>query len=373
MVRRAVKRAASRAGIPTGTLQVKTSNLSFNRNTGEASTPAPVEFHFPSGQGRGVGASYSTSDSTVRVEHGVEFNMAASEQTGGMPVTATGSSLEIRRNDRTIVLKGPAIVREGARELSADSFSVELDADFHARRAVAEGHPQIRTPEGGGKISVSAAQLEAILNPAGWVEHVAADGNIIGTRQTAAGTDRFSASHVEFAMVPQKNLIQDMTATGGVTAESHQGGDSHVLKTDALRVAFSTRSASGRPGEPRGKADQQRIESAESLAPATIESHSASDVTTLHAKKFVAQLGPGGHLDKLLGHAGVEVRRQVGNSAPQTLSAAEMIATFGAHGEWDTLDERGERAVSTGGPPGHAPTMPISFARRTSSRSTDRR
>ena len=41
------------------------------------------------------------------------------------------------------------------------------------------------------------------------------------------------------------------------------------------------------------------------------------------------------------GHAGVEIRRQIGNAAPQTLSAAEMIATFGAHGEWDTLDERG--------------------------------
>jgi len=324
-----------------GTLQVKTSNLSFNRNTGEASTPAPVEFHFSSGGGRGVGASYSTSDSTVRVEHGVEFNMAASEQTGGMPVTASGSSLEIRRADRTVVLKGPAIVREGARELSADSFSVELDADYQARRAVAEGHPQIRTVEGGGKISVSAAQLEAVLNPAGWVERVAADGNVIGTRQTAAGTDRFSAAHVEFAMVPQKNLIQDMTATGGVTAESHQGGDSHVLKTDALRVTFSTASANGHPGEARGKADQQRIESAQSLAPATIQSTSSSDVTTLHAKKFVAQLGPGGRLDKLLGHAGVEMRRQAGNSAPQTLSAAEMIATFGPHGEWDTLDERG--------------------------------
>ncbi|MGA8766506.1 MAG: LPS export ABC transporter periplasmic protein LptC, partial [Candidatus Acidiferrales bacterium] len=100
-------------GHSMGTLQVKTSNLSFNRDTGEASTPAPVEFHFPSGQGRGVGASYSTSDSTVRVEHGVEFNMAATEQTGGVPVTASGSSLEIRRNDRTIVLNGPAIVREG--------------------------------------------------------------------------------------------------------------------------------------------------------------------------------------------------------------------------------------------------------------------
>jgi lipopolysaccharide export system protein LptA len=331
--------------LSAGSLHVKTSNLSFNRNTGEASTPAPVEFQFPSGTGHGVGVTYSASDATVRVEKEVEFDLAASEQTGGMPVTATGGSLEIRRDDRTVVLQGPAVIRQGARELSADRFSVELDADYHARRAFAEGHPQIRVSEGGGKIEVAATQLEAILNPAGWVERVAADGNIIGTRQTAAGTDRFSAAHVEFAMVPQNNLIQDMTATGNVTAETHRGADTHTLKTDALRVTFTSGSqgsaAATRPGEPRSKADQQRVESAETLAPATIESHTANDATTLHAKKFVAQLGADGRVDKLLGHAGVEVRRQIGSSAPQTLSAMEMIATFGAHGDWDALDERG--------------------------------
>jgi LPS export ABC transporter protein LptC len=334
--------AGGQAGLlSTGTLEVKTSNLSFDRNTGEASTPAPVEFRFPSGQGHGVGVTYSTSDSIVRVEQAVEFELNASSQTGGMPVTATGSSLEIRRADRTAVLKGPATVKEGARELSADTFLVELDADYHARRAVAEGHPQIRTADGGGKISVTAERFEAVLNPDGWVEHVVAHGNIAGTRQTASGTDRFSAAHAEFTMVPQKNLIQDMTATGAVTAESHQGGDSHILKTDALRVTFSTGSGAGRPGEPPGKADQQRIESAETLAPATIESRSSTDVTTLRAKKFVAQLGPSGHLDKLFGHSGVEVRRQIGNAAPQVLSAAELVATFGAHGDWDTLDQQG--------------------------------
>ena len=144
-------------------------------------------------------------------------------------------------------------------------------------------------------------------------------------------------------MVPEKNLIQDMTATGNVVAESQQEADSRLLKTDALRVSFSTppASAAARPGQLPGKADQQRIESAETLAPAAIESRAANDLTTLHAKRFVAQLGPTGHLDKLLGHSGVEVTRQIGNAAPQVLFANELVATFGAHGDWDTLDQRG--------------------------------
>jgi lipopolysaccharide export system protein LptA len=325
------------------TLELKTSNLSFNRNTGEASTPAPVEFRFPAGQGRGVGVAYSTHDSIVRVEHAVEFDLAASERTGGLPVTASGSSLEVHTKNRAIVLQGPAIVRQGNRELSADRISVELDENNRARRAVAEGHPQIRAAEGGGRIAISAARFEALLNPAGWVERVIADGGFAGMRQTAAGSDHFSAARAEFAMVPQSNLLKEMTASGGVRAESQRGGAVQMLKTDALRVTFST---GGRPGEPAGQravktADRRQAESVETLAPATIESKSGDDTTTLEAKKFVALLGPGGRLDKLFGHSGVEVRRQIAGAAPQVLSAAEMAATFGASGEWDTVDESG--------------------------------
>jgi LPS export ABC transporter protein LptC len=327
--------AAKSPGAPPKTIEVKTSNLSFNRNTGEASTPAPVAFRFPTGQGHGVGVTYSTSDSVVRLEHDVEFDLAPSQQTGGLPVSATGSSLEIHRNERTVRLNGPTLVREGTRELSADAISVDLDDQYHARDAVAEGHPQIRAAEGGGKLVVSGDRFEGVLNPAGWIERIVADGNIVGTRQTPAGSDHFSAAHAEFAMVPERNLIKEMTATGGVAAESKQGSDSHVLKTDALRITFASDKIS------TGTLDRQRIESAETLAPGTIESKSSTDTTTLHAKKFVAQLGPAGRLEKLFGHSGVEVHRQAGNAAPQAISAAELAATFDKKGEWDTLDESG--------------------------------
>ena len=342
--------APGKSGAPSvNSLEVKTSNLTFNRNRGEASTPAPVEFQFPAGHGSGVGISYSTSDSVVRVEKSVEFELPASDKTNGMPVSATGSSLEIHRNEHTLFLRGPAVAREGSRELSADTISIELDADYHARRAIAEGHPRIRSSERGATINVAASRLEAFLDAAGGIERVIADGNVSGDRQAAAGTDHFTAAHVEFAMLPEHNLIREMTATGGVTAESHQGSDSRLLKTDALRVTFAAGPANARPGSVAGKAEQQTIESAETLAPATIESKTSSDTTTLSAKRFVAQLGPGGRLDKLLGHDGVEVRRQAGNGAPQSTSAAELVATFGTDGDWSTLEESGDVRIQQGG------------------------
>ena len=329
-------------GLLKDSLEVKTSNLSFNRNTGEASTPAPVEFIFPQGHGHGVGASYSTRDSIVRIEHAVEFDLDSSTQTGGMPVSASGSSLEIHRDERTVVLKGPTLVRQGARELSSDAISVELDSDYHPRHVIAEGHPQIRATEGAAKLIVSAAQFEGFLNPAGWVERVLADGGVTGTREGPAGADRFSAAQVEIAMLPGRNLVDEMTAKGAVVAESHQGPDSRVLKTEALRVTFSAPGPRAvRADAPKEMVDQQRIESAETLSPATIESKTGSDSTTLSAKKFVAQFGAAGHLDKLFGHSGVEIHQQSGNTAPQIISAAELTATFDSRGEWETLDESG--------------------------------
>ncbi len=346
------KSGPGNAVAPNASLEVTTSNLLFNRNTGEASTQAPVEFRFAGGSGRGVGVSYSTRESMVRVEHSVEFDVAPSAATDNLPIRATGASLEVRRNQRTVVLDGPALVRQGNRELSAGTISVELDAEYRAQRVAAEGNPRIRAMEGGANEGVSADRFEASLSATGRVERIVADGQVSASRQGATGSDRFSAAHVEFEMLPAGNLIKQMIASGGVEAESRKGGDSQNLKTATLRVAFSAASGhgSGRSdAKGAGPVSSQKIERAETLAPATIESRTGADVTTLHAKQFVAEAGPDGRLSKLFGHSGVDIRRQANHENEEVTSARELAATFGAHGEWDTLDETGDVHFSQAG------------------------
>lgn len=333
-------------------LEVTTSNLLFNRNTGEASTQAPVEFHFAGGSGRGVGISYSTRNSIVRVEHSIEFDLAPSAATDGLPITATGTSLEVRRDQRTVVLDGPALVRQGDRELSAGTISVQLDNKYHAQRAIAEGRPTIRATAGGGNEVVSADRFEASLNAPGRVQRILATGEVSASRTTAAGSDHFSATQVEFEMLPEGNLIKQMMASGGVEADSRKGSDSQLLKTAALRLVFSA--AGGRDsGNSVAKRDRaltsQKIKMAETLAPATIETRTGTDMTTLRAERFVAQAGRDGRLSRLLGHSGVDIRRQTNHENEQTISAAELAATFDPHGEWDTLDETGNVRFSQAG------------------------
>jgi len=319
-------------GKPAGKpLHVSTHSLSFNRESGEATTADAVDFDFPQGHGRGVGVVYSTRDSRVFLQRAVELNFSIANRTGNQPVNATGSSLEINRPTHLMVLRGPAKVTQGARELTAGQISIDLDEELHARHAVAEDHPAMHSTEGGGQLNVSADRFESFLSGTGWVQRIIAEGNITGTRQSAAGTDQLSASRADLTMLPEHNLIHELTASGGVSWDSRQGAEARTLRTDAVLVKFV---ASERPG-------QQRMNTAETLAPGTIVTKTGDETTTLQSKKFVAGFDKDGHLDQLQGHSGAEIRRQFTKGAPQIITASELVATFAAKGGWETLDETG--------------------------------
>jgi lipopolysaccharide export system protein LptA len=335
-------------GKPAGQpMQVKTSDLTFNRETGEAATAAPVEFRFPQGHGHGVGVSYSTRDSTLRVNQSVEFDLNASDRAGGLPVNAAGTSLEIRRNEHSVVLAGPATVRQGDRQLSAAKISIALDDNYRAQKALAEGNPVIRGGDPGAKFSLAANHFQAALNQQGWIESIVAEGSVAGARQTSAGGDHLSAARLEFTMLPERNLVREMNASGGVTAESKQGADARSLKTSALRVVFANAPGNARASQALPSqasvpaAGSQLVQSIETLAPGAIESRTGNEAINVNARKFVAQFDSNGRFEKLLGHSGVDLTRQVPGSVPQSSSAAELVATIGADGQWNTLDETG--------------------------------
>jgi lipopolysaccharide export system protein LptA len=314
------------------TLQVTTRNLSFNRESGDATTTAPVQFRFPQGTGRSDGMTYSSQKEIVRLAHNVQLDLAASEKSGGLPVTATGGSMEISRNDRLVVLDAPANVRQGAREVTADKISIELDAEFRARHAIAQGHPQVTSTDPRGKSTATATQFDLFVNSDGWIERIIADGSVVGSREAPGSTDHFTAANVVLNMTPQHNLLREMTATGNVKANSRMGAESRAIETESLLATFG-------PGQHEG---QQAIQTVSTLAPGTIETKSADETTTLHAKRFVAQFAATGRLDTLLGHGGATVTRKIGSGPPQIIKAAELAAKFSPDGEWQTLDETGD-------------------------------
>ena len=328
-------------------LKVTTRDLDFNRESGEAHTDQPVNYVLPQGSGRAVGVTYSTKDATVRLEHDVQVEMAASERSGGLPVTAQGSSLDIQRNNLQVVLNGPATVKEGTRELTAGTISFELDAEFHVKHAIATGNPTIHSGENGAQFEATADQFEAYLSPAGWLERLAGSGNVQGVRTAAGASDHFSAANVNFTMLPEKNLIQEMETSGHVRIDSHGPDGNRRLETEALKAVFSAETARGQgSGGVQAltgtQAEHQQIVSAETLSPATIETTAGTEKTVLAADRFQARFGPDGRFEKLLGHTHVRITRQMGTAPPQVSTADQMEAEFAKGGEWDTLEQKGD-------------------------------
>lgn len=308
-------------------VQVDTHDLSFSRESGEASTPEGVTFRFPGGEGRGTGLSYSPGDAKVRLQHNVELRLTPLGKVGASPVDFTGSALEFRRDDSTIRLHGPVKAHDGDRLLSAGELTLALDSELRARRVVASGDPELHSIEPQGKVGVAADEFRAELNPAGWVERVVMEGNVRGSRQNPKEEDRFSAQRVQFGMAPQENQPNEMTAAGSVQIQMQTGGNSQRIETASLKLEF-------RPGE---RARSRQVASAETMAPATIESKTADEETRIGAKKFDAEFNSRGQFVKLLGHSGTSIERRYGSAAPQKTSAQELISTFGSGGDWNTL------------------------------------
>src|SRR5579862_7135206 len=57
-------------------IQVTTSAVTFDRDSGEARTDKPVTFHWPAGEGRAVGVSYDSNSGTLRLLRSVELNLS---------------------------------------------------------------------------------------------------------------------------------------------------------------------------------------------------------------------------------------------------------------------------------------------------------
>ena len=334
-----IRPAKPQAGTPgQESMHLTTSNLSFDGQTGEAQTPAAVDFALPQGQGSGVGVTYRTRAAIVRVDHAVKFEMAATPRNGGLPVDIRAASLEVRRDDRKVLLSGPVIVQQGERELSAGTVTVSLGEKFHARDVVAQGNPSIRIARGTDVLRASANTLEANLTEEGWIEHVAARGNVLATRESPKGSSRFSSERVDFAMAATRNILREMTATGKVNAESQEGGISQTLNAPALKVVFASAK------EP----DKQRIEQAATLGSSTIGLKDARETTELRAPKFTAQFTAAGRLQHLLGATGVDVRRMPATGTGQTSTAQTLNATFARDGQWNRVEEDGSVTFQQG-------------------------
>ena len=332
-------------------IQVTTSAVAFDRDTGEARTDKPVTFRWPAGEGRAEGVSYDSNSGTLRLLQGVALNLSTSsaalpekpDETNEKIVRVSGESMSFQRVARIVRVDGDVHAQQVTHELTAQEMLLELDANFQARRFVASGHPQLHDLSPQGPLLLSADEIVSQLRADGSMESIVATGNVHGTRNTPVGGDGIDAGRVQVDLATRDNVPRLLTASNGVTltstSASFNGGTRHV-ESDALEIHFSS---SSRPG-------QALMESVNTLAPARVEWQSVAlvkgnpvpQLTRMAGQRMSLKFDGQNTLQELASTGGVEVTRKLGDAPDQTTVSRELIAKFDKAGEWTNIDQTGD-------------------------------
>ena len=327
-------------------IHVETSGVTFNAKSGKAETDQPVKFTLPNGDGDGVGAIFLTQEGTLRLQKNVLISLretgalAVGKKTDAPPtnVVLHGSSLEMGKQARKVVLFGPATAVTPTQELSAGQLTVLLDEQDRAHTLLAEPgalsqRPQLTSKGSTGPMGAGtlwADSMKADMAPEGWVRTLEAQGNLQGKSEN--GEMQADSGHVE--MWPRVNQAKTMTLSGNVhvNQKDPKSGLPRKLTTNSLQMNF----AGGKPGEPNP------VLHAETLEHGTMEwSDTPASQSKLSADKLAVDFRAAGKAKDLVATGNVSTQRDFQGQPTQTATATNGEAQLDASGSWTTMTLRG--------------------------------
>ena len=346
----------------SGGLQLQTSDILFERDSGKVSTDKPVMLDFRGGQGSADGVLYDPETENVTLEKNVQLKIAPRENSRGGAVSAvnlTGASLEFERKENLLRISGPVSAEQDGKILRAGEMELQLDSQMRPATARANGNPEITAANARSAMKFSSSRTTAEFSRTGALEQIsAADGvrgSWSGTTKAGAAKNDCSAQTAELLLAENHGASepQELLVRGNVKMAMSEGKVQRTLATDALQMNFA-------PNENR---HGSHIVSAGSLAPAEITSADAKESTRIRGGKLEAAFGTENELKMLDGSSGVEITRTIAGKPPQTSSAQQFSAEFARSGEWENIDERGGVKFSENGRNGHADAAKLSRAK----------
>jgi len=190
-------------------IHLKTRDLVFNKETGNASTKARVEFRTPQATGSAVGVSYAGRANTLTLESQVhaEFagpNASVIEATRGL----------VTRDPRQIVLDHPRLTR-GAGVLQADEATLVLGHDNNLERVLAKGNVNVEA-----KLVAKRTSASRVKRQPGGTEASPTDSpNHSSPDQEQTPEMRARADEADLLLTGKQSLLQSATLTGNVQVE----------------------------------------------------------------------------------------------------------------------------------------------------------
>ena len=170
-------------------IHLKTRDLVFNKDTGNASTDARVEFRTPQASGWAVGAKYAGKSNTLTLSSQIHIELKGPE------IAVIEAERGTVTNDpRQIMLERPHLTR-GSGSMQADHATLDLSPENHVNRVFATGNVVAVARTAPAKTSASVEQNDAKSR----------------ATETEARSDE-----AEFLFVKDEDLLRTATLRGSV-------------------------------------------------------------------------------------------------------------------------------------------------------------
>jgi lipopolysaccharide export system protein LptA len=187
-------------------IHLKTRDLVFNKDTGNASTDARVEFRTPQASGWAVGVKYAGKSNTLSLASQIHIELKGPEA-----AVIEAERGTVTNDPRQIMLERPHLTR-GSGSMRADHATVDLSPENHVNRVFATGNVIAVARTAPAKTSGSAEQNDP---------------------KSRATETEARANEAEFLFVKDKDLLRTATLRGSVHVE--QSGP-QPLEGDAGRM-----------------------------------------------------------------------------------------------------------------------------------------
>ncbi|HYM77050.1 MAG TPA: LptA/OstA family protein [Candidatus Dormibacteraeota bacterium] len=341
-------------------IHLRTRDLIFNKNSGNASTAARVEFRTAQAAGWAVGAKYSGESNELTLSSQIHVTVSGPN---AMVIEADHGT--VINDPREIVLEHPHLDRESG-SLQAEHAVFYLGAENKVERVVATGNVTAEMRKLEPSTSAAAAPAAAIHGRADRAEFLLAVGKDLLHTATLSGKVHFEqtgtqamqgdAGRAIFDFAGQNQLQKihavdgaRLSQRGGSQPAGH-GADAQDFELTAPAIDFIV--ANGhvlKQGTTSGAAQITIIQppSSDSVAPAK----SPGQQTVVTAGRFVADFAPSEGKNRLSSLHGAPDARIVNSipGQPDRVSTSDSVdAAFLPQGGLESVTQKGNVHYSDG-------------------------
>ncbi|HET9400153.1 MAG TPA: LptA/OstA family protein [Candidatus Acidoferrales bacterium] len=357
-------------------VHVATRGLQFESGSGDAETDQGVEFNFPGGEGRAQGVKYQSADGMLELQRAVQMKLQppasageaskSSANTARPPVEVSAASLQYRREENLMLLRGPVDAKQaaasGPKELRASELTLQLDEKFQARKLTARGTDkqpaEIESAAAKGKTTVAASEFAAQLAPTGWIENFRAEGGVDAASANGPAKSRVRSAKIEGAMEPRVNQPKTVDLSGGVKMDSEATGQSRHMETAAMRVDFAPvtkgkqQGSEARHAESNSRTmiswdDTQNSRGSSTRGAGNAANRAQADMQ-LTGERMEMDFSEQNRLKTLKAHDGAELHRKESGKPEAVSTSQELAANFDVQGEWTDVEQSGKFQLHNG-------------------------